>query len=186
MKQSIKNTIYLSIIQNKWMDISYLNKNNEVTNYFIGVKDIDIKKEIVYCDIFNPYKKLLKDKKEMFIYINSIKSIEIIEESYYEVPSTILNKFKKDDELKTYLEVINFDNNILKYLSDCYRYDNDPFLKDIVMIDGIDLHTLSITNKYKLDDKQFETILDKVFKKEKERCGGDYSLSNLSDKCLFY
>lgn len=168
MKQSIKNTIYLSIIQNKWMDISYLNKNNEVTNYFIGVKDIDIKKEIVYCDIFNPYKKLLKDKKEMFIYINSIKSIEIIEESYYEVPSTILNKFKKDDELKTYLEVINFDNNILKYLSDCYRYDNDPFLKDIVMIDGIDLHTLSITNKYKLDDKQFETILDKVFKKKKK------------------
>ncbi len=168
MKLSIKNTLYLSIIQNKWIDISYLNKNNESTSYFIGIKDINIKKEIIYCDIFNPFKQLLKDNKETFIYINSIQSAEIIEESYYEVPSSILRKIKKDDELKEYLQVINFDNNILKYLSDCYRYDNDPFLKDIVMIDGIDLHVLSSTNKYKLNDKQFETILDKVFKKKKK------------------
>ena len=47
------------------MDCSFLcNRNNKYTNYYIGIKGINIEKEIIDFDIFNPFKieKLLKIK----------------------------------------------------------------------------------------------------------------------------
>ena len=170
MKLSAKNCIYQAIINNKWLDISYINKKEETTNYYIGIKDIDIDKGTITCDIFNPFKSsdvIKENNRETFIYISGIKSASILEQSYYETPKELLNKINNDKRIGDYLEIINFDNNILRYLSDCYRLDNDPFLKEIVMVDGIDTHTLLENNKYQLDDKQFNTILDKIFKKPK-------------------
>ena len=124
MKLSIKNTIYQSIIQNKWIDISYVNKKEESTDYYIGIKDIDINKGIIVCDIFNPYKSnsvLNTSSKDIYIYINGIKSASILEQSYYETPTELLNKVISDKRVADFLDVVNFDNNILCYLSDCYR-----------------------------------------------------------------
>ena len=45
MKLSIKNSIYQAILNSKWLDISYVNKKEESTDYYIGIKDIDIDKE---------------------------------------------------------------------------------------------------------------------------------------------
>lgn len=169
MKLSIKNSIYQAIIHNKWLDISYVNKKEESTDYYIGIKDIDIDNGRIYCDIFNPFKssEVITDKKDTFIYISGIKSASVLEQSYYETSKELLTKVTADKRLGEFLEVVNFDNNILRYLSDCYRLDNDPFLKEIIMIDGIDVHTLSEKGKYQLDDKQFNALLDKVFKKPK-------------------
>ena len=170
MKLSIKNSIYQAIIHNRWLAISYVNKKNETTDYYIGIKDIDIDKGTIKCDIFNPFKsdKVIQNNgREVFIYINSIKSATILEQSYYETPLDLSNKINKDKRIGIYLDIITFDNNILRYLSDCYQLDNDPFLKEIVMIDGIDIHTLTKDDKYQLDDNQFNTLLEKVFKKSK-------------------
>lgn len=169
MKLSLKNSIYQAIIHNKWLDISYVNKKEETTSYYIGIKDIDIEKGKITCDIFNAFKssEIVGDGKETFIYLSGIKSVSVLEQSEYETPKELLNKINSNQKFSEFFEVINFDNNILRYLSDCYRLDNDPFLKEIVMVDGIDLHTLNPGGLYKLDDKQFNTILDKVFKKTK-------------------
>ncbi|MBE6141336.1 MAG: hypothetical protein E7175_00575 [Erysipelotrichaceae bacterium] len=166
MKLSTKNSIYQAIIQNKWLDISYINKKEEKTNYYIGIVDIDIDKGRICCDIFNPFKSddTMMGKN---IAIDGIQSASILEQSYYETPKELLTKINKDSRIGEYLDVVNFDNNILNYLSDCYRLDNDPFLKDVVMVDGIDIHTLTETGKYNLDDKQFNKLLDAVFKKPK-------------------
>ena len=169
MKLSIKNSIYQAIIHNKWLDISYVNKKEETTDYYIGIKNIDIENGRIYCDIFNPFKsnEVVKDKSDTFIYLNGIKSASVLEQSYYDTPKVLLKKVTTDKKVGEFLDVVNFDNNILRYLSDCYRLDNDPFLKEIVMVDGIDIHTLTAKGKYELDDKQFNTLLDKVFKKPK-------------------
>ena len=169
MKLSIKNSIYQAIIHNKWLDISYVNKKEESTDYYIGIRDIDIEKGRIYCDIFNPFKssEVIADKKDTFIYLSGIKSASALEQSYYETPKELLTKVTTDKRIGEFLDVVNFDNNILRYLSDCYRLDNDPFLKEIIMIDGIDIHTLEEKGKYQLDDKQFNALLDKVFKKPK-------------------
>lgn len=170
MKLSIKNSIYQSIISNKWLDISYVNKKEVATRYYLGVKDIDVDSGIIYGDIFNPFKSntVIEDgKKDTFIYLSGIKSASVLEHTYYETPKELQEKAHNDKKLGEFLEVVNFDNNILRYLSDCYRLDNDPFLKEVVMVDGIDTHTLPEKGKYELDDKQFAVILDKVFKKNK-------------------
>lgn len=169
MKLSIKNSIYQAIIRGKWLDISYVNKRNESTNYYIGVKDINIDNGIIICDIFNPFKsnEVIKNNKHTFIYISGIKSASILEQSYYETPKDFVTKVTTDKRIGDFLDIVNFDNNILRYLSDCYRLDNDPFLKEIVMVNGIDNHTLLAVEKYKLDDEQFDFLLNKVFKKSK-------------------
>ena len=170
MKLSVKNSIYQAIIHGKWLDISYVNKKKETTNYYIGIKDINIDKGTITCDVFNPFKSnnVIQDgNKDIFIFISGIESASILEQSYYDVPKELVTKVTTDKRVGEFLDVVNFDNNILRYLSDCYRLDNDPFLKEIVMVDGIDTHTLLATKKYKLDDKQFNTLLDKVFKKPK-------------------
>lgn len=152
------------------MDISYVNKKKESTNYYIGIKDVNIDKGTITCDIFNPFKSntvIQHTNKDTFIYISGIESASILEQSYYEVPKELITKVTTDKKVGEYLDIVNFDNNILRYLSDCYRLDNDPFLKEIVMVDGVDTHTLLANKKYKLNDKQFNTLLEKVFKKPK-------------------
>lgn len=169
MKLSIKNSIYQAIIHNKWLDISYTNKEKETTRYYIGIKDLDIKNGRIACDIFNPFKssEIMKDGKNTFILIERINDAIILEQSYYETPKELADRVQNDKLIGEYLDVVNFDNNILRYLSDCYRLDNDPSLKDVVMVDGIDIHTLTQNGKYKLDDKQFNALLDRVFKRPK-------------------
>lgn len=168
MKLSIKNSIYQAIIHGQWLAISYLNKQGVTTDYFIGIKDININKGIIVCDIFNPYlstKVVRNDNKDTFIYVEGIKNAIIIEQSYYDTPKELLVKVTKDKRVNEFLEVVNFDNNILRYLSECYRLDTDPFLKEIIMIDGIDIHTLNQFGEYQLDEKQFKIFLDRIFKK---------------------
>lgn len=169
MKLSIKNSIYQAIIHNKWLDISYTNKEDITSYYYIGIKDIDIEKGRIDCDIFNKNKssEVFLNGRNTFIYVDRINNATVLEHSYYDTPGVLLEKVIKDKRFRDYLEVVNFDNNILRYLSDCYRLDNDPYLKEEVMINGIDIHTLTSTGKYKLDDKQFEALLDNVFRKPK-------------------
>lgn len=170
MKLSLKNSIYQAIIHNKWLDVSYVNKKEETTYYFLGIKDINIDKGILICDIFNRAKgmEVLEcGRRDLFVYIDSIKSATVLEQSYYDTPKALVDKVTTDKRVADYLEVVNFDNNILRYLSDCYRLDNDPFLKEVVMVEGIDVRTLTKTGKYQLDDKQFKVLLDKVFKTNK-------------------
>lgn len=169
MKLSIKNSIYQAIIHNKWLDISYTNKEDITSYYYIGIKDIDIEKGRIDCDIFNKNKssEVFLNGRNTFIYVDRINNATVLEHSYYDTPGALLEKIIKDKRFRDYLEVVNFDNNILRYLSDCYRLDNDPYLKEEVMINGVDIHTLTSTGKYKLDDKQFEALLDNVFRKPK-------------------
>lgn len=169
MKLSVKNSIYQAIIDGKWLDISYVNKKKESTNFFICINDINVDKGTITCDIFNPYKSntvIEAEEKNIFIYIDSIVSASILEQTYYDVPKELIKKVTTDKKISEYLDIIKFDNNILSYLSDCYRFDNDPFLKEIIMIDGIDTHTLLTSNKYKLDDAQFDCCSKKCLKNQ--------------------
>lgn len=169
MKTSIKNTIYQAIIEDKWIDISYVNKDKENTDYYIGILDIDTKKGTITCDIFNPFlenNRLAESKKTLFIKIDGIKHAKILEQSYYPVPEELKKKVEANAELSKYLEVDLMDNDILRYLSDCYKFDNDPYLKETVMVDGIDRRELHNNQICKLNDDQFNTILNCVFKKD--------------------
>ena len=79
MKLSIKNSIYQAIIHNKWLDISYTNKEKETTKYYIGI--VDIEKGRITCDIFNPFKsnEIMMDGRNTYIYIDRINDAIMLE-----------------------------------------------------------------------------------------------------------
>ena len=116
MKLSLKSLIYQAIIENKWLDISYVNREKQNTDYYIGIIDIDIKKGTITCDIFNPYKdnKCLLDKtrKKLFINIDGIQHAKVLEQSYYPVPDELKKRIETDPNLAKYLEVDTLDNDI--------------------------------------------------------------------------
>ena len=99
MKLSLKSTLYQAIIEDKWIDISYVNREKKNTEYYIGIIDIDIQKERIACDIFNPYKDnaCLEDKSKRTIYINidGICRAKVLEQSYYPVPEELKKKIKE-------------------------------------------------------------------------------------------
>lgn len=168
MNLSIKSIIYQAIFEDKWLRISYVNKDGDCTEFFIGINDIDINKGRIYCEIFNPYKDINclinSFKSDLFIHFIGIKKAEILEQTYYPVPDKLKERINKDHNMSTYLEVDKLDNNILLYLSECYKLDNDPFLKEYILVDGVDKHTLEENFFYELDKKQFEGILKKLYK----------------------
>ena len=185
MKLSIKNTLYQAILENKWIEIDYVNKNKEETSFYIGIKDINPKKDQISCDIFNPYRsealfnETLK-RQNLVISYSGIKKAEILEQSYYESPQELIDAIDNEDVLKDFLEVEHFDNNILRYLADAYQLDNDPYLKNTIMLSGIDLDSLSKSRKCKLDDQQFSILLEEVFKKEQNDSSKIYRKQDLS------
>ncbi len=184
MKISVKNTIYQAINEGKWLSVSYDNKDKQNTRFYIAINDIDIKNGKLICDIFNPYKsnEILKngEREKTYILIDRIQSISILENTNYDVPQKLIEKINNDSDTIDYLEVFKFDNNILSYLSDCYKLDNDPFLKEIIMIDGIDYQTLIKERRYQLDEKQFDEIVDRVFKKTVDEAESSYRYLSLA------
>ena len=185
MIQSVKNTLYQAILENKWIEIDYKNRNGKDTNFYIGIKDIDSTKDILICDIFNPFKseKLLNEslsRQYLKISCSGIKKATILEQSYYETPQELLDSIDRNDFLQDYLEVEQFDNNILHYLADAYQYDNDPYLKETIMLPGVDLNTLAKDKKYELDAQQFAIILEDVFKKERNDTSKIYRKQDLA------
>ena len=145
MNLSIKNAIYQAIVLNKWLDIFYLNRNGEKTHFCIAINDIFVSQNKLLCDIYNIYKdnKTIKNNEQVFLNVDGILSAKLVENSCYNTPVELLKKVNENNEIIDYLEVVNFDNNILRYLADCYKFDNDPFLKETVMIDGLDTNVLS-------------------------------------------
>lgn len=164
MKQSIKSILCQAIFNNQWVDINYTNKKGEKTRYYIGINDIDIKNNLVHCEIFNAYKDCDCLRKPQPIALDRIDYAYIVENSFYLASPKLKEKIDKDDRYKEFFEIQFLDNNILNYLSDCYHMDNDPYIRDKVLLEGVDIKELLTARKYKLDDRQFVSLLNSVFK----------------------
>ena len=164
MKQSVRNALYQAILDNHWVDVKYKNAKNEDTEFFVGINDIDVAEDKLYCEIFNSYKDNRCLESPMPISISRIYYARVLEQSYYPTPKLLLSRLDYDKELLNFLEVNSMDNDILRYLSECYNLDNDPYIKDKVLLEGVDCDELIREKKYKLDDNQFEALLNNLFK----------------------
>ncbi len=149
-----------------WLYISYINRDGKSTKYYIGVADINVIKATMSCDIFNPYKGLECIPERVNISIEGIQNVVVMEESFYPTSEALLGKLNDStSDVYKYLEVDTMDNNILQYLVQCYKNDEDPYLKDKALIDGVIPEAFKDEDVYQLDDSQFKEILDKVFKR---------------------
>ncbi|MCK9536608.1 MAG: AAA domain-containing protein [Bacilli bacterium] len=146
----------------KWLYIEYRNLDNQVTNYWCSVIDVHLEDQRLSVKIFNP--RLSYEIIDTKLYFDSILSAKLIEGTSYEVPAYLIEKIENNLDKLEWLNFDTFNNNILMYLQECYRYDNDPYQKDFHFIDGVDFSTLKKEKSYNLTATQFGQIIDFIYK----------------------
>ncbi len=158
---NIGDKISRAIKEGKWLNISYINKNNENTFYWIAIKDIDFNRKSFYVSMFNDKKSL--DVFDSWIYFDSIKSAEVVDFVSYDVSEKLINKIEKNLNKCVWLNYDHFNHNVLNYYSECNILDNDPSQKEYTPIEGIDLNILMKNKIYKLNDYQVKKIIADIY-----------------------
>ncbi len=147
--------IFRAIHERKWLSIEYKNGKEEITKYWIGIIDI------------NPVKKTMKvmglhlkhyTTTELYIYIESILSSEVIEGSYFETDQKLLDDINGNPV--KYRRVFDHVANlkILNYLVDCNKMDSVPYKTEYVLIEHLDSEW---HGNYHLSREQFQQIVRK-------------------------
>ncbi len=156
----MKNTelvISESIKKGKWLDISYKNNKNEITYYWMAIKDIDLKAKKLYIDIFNDQKSI--NSLDATIYFDNIQSARLLEFTNYETPAELIRKIERNREDASWLKYETFNNNILRYYMKCNELDNDPFQKDTFLITGVDKQVLLKRKQIVLNEEQERQVI---------------------------
>lgn len=168
MKLTVKNAIYRALVENHWLNFKYKNKNKEVTLFYFGIEEIDIKNGKIKGRVFNPSKSLECLENQVSLTMEGVLDAVVLEETYYPPNNSLITKLlDTSSDIYKFLEVDTLDNNILKYLTDCYKHDNDPYIKERALIDGVIPQEFLESKTYQLSEEQFKAILGTVFKKYK-------------------
>jgi len=135
MNNVIKD-IFRAIFLDKWISIEYINKNNETTKYWIGVKKIVFNEDIFL--IVQGLHVGMGCLTELKIDLKAITFSKVIEGSYFKVDEQLKQDIENNPE--KYQRLFNNVTNlrILNYLIDCSRLDNVPYKKDYALISKID------------------------------------------------
>jgi hypothetical protein len=159
INKNITTLIGKAIREGKYLDITYRNKEGEITPFWISVLDINANDEL-YVNMFNVTKDepILNAK----IFISSIQTAEILRFSHYDVTDTLIKKIDKDRNLQKY-DFDRFDNNVLNYYLECYKANNDQFLHKTHLIPTLDLNELINKNPYSLTNNQQNIIIKEIY-----------------------
>ena len=176
--KNIELIISEGIKNGKWIDISYKNNQNEITYYWIAIKDINLKKRILYVSIFNEQKSL--NSLDAIIKFDNILSAKLLEFTTYETPITLINKIENNREDAKWLKYETFNNNILRYYLKCNELDNDPFQKDTFLISGIDKDVLLKNKQIILNDEQEKQVLNYIKNYDVKKIDGEINYLILS------
>lgn len=163
----ISRDIFKSIHEGRWLSIEYKNKDQNITSYWIAVKDIRVSKRMLVVDGFHLMQHTMQ---ELSVYIDSIQSSQVIEGSFYETNPRLLEDILYNPE--KYQTIFNHVSNlkILNYLIDCSRLDTTPYRTEYGLIRHLDSDSFS-QGAYWLDDRQFAQIV-RNFQRKAERVSG--------------
>ena len=159
---NIGDKISKAIKEGKWLNISYINQNDENTFYWIAIKDIDPESKKLKVDMFNHSKSMNSIETE--ISFDRIKSAKILNFCTYEGAGKLEEKIESNLDAYQWLNYDHFNHNVLNYYAECNILDADPSQKDYALIPGVDLKSLRKNKFYELDKDQMEQII-----KQKEK-----------------
>jgi superfamily I DNA and/or RNA helicase len=159
INKNITTLIGKAIKEGKYLNITYKNKNDEITPFWISILDINERDELK-VNMFNVTKdEPLLNKK---IYISRILKAEILRFSHYDVSEKLILKISEDENLKKY-EFDRYDNRLLNYYLDCYKANKDPFLHQQHLIPNIDFDILKKNSLHRLSSEQQEHIIKEIY-----------------------
>ena len=159
IEKNITALIGKAIREGKYLNITYKNKNGDITPFWISILDINASDEL-YVNMFNVTKD--EPKLNSKIFISSIQKAEILKFSHYDVSNQLISKIDEDKSLQKY-NFDRFDNNVLNYYLECYKANQDPFLHRMHLIPNIDLNKLINQNPYQLTNEQQKSIIKEIY-----------------------
>ncbi len=167
----IYRDIFRAIHEGKWLSIEYQNKEDAVTKYWIGIRDLNVRERTLSVE--GMHLSLLTVQEFSKIYIDRIKSTHLIEGTY----CPINKKLVEDIYVNPHRYQILFENvanlEILNYLYMCNKMDTVPYFKEFDLVKFLDRDKLE-NNTYHLNEEQFRQIVNNYQMKvtqEKKREG---------------
>lgn len=153
---TVHRDIFKAIHEGKWMTIEYRNRQEQITRYWIGIRDLDIAKKTLMVEGLHLGKYSLKEYDR--IYIDSILSSQVIDGSYCEVNQKLVRDIHENPGKYKAL----FDHvpnlKILDYLEDCSRMDTTVYRNDFALVRYLDRDSFH-GDRYPLSDEQFQHIV---------------------------
>ena len=148
--------IFKAIHEGKWLSIEYKNKNEQITKYWIGIKDIDIRNRSLNVEGLHLGNYQIANLQ--CIYIASIKSSQVVEGTYFAKNEALIKDISLNPE--KYRNLFDHVTNlkILNYLEDCNRMDVTPYRTNFKLIERIDREAFS-RDYISLNQKQFQDIV---------------------------
>ena len=152
---SVCKELFRAIHEGKWLKIEYRNKAGDVTNYWIGIKSIDVGKRMLLVDGLHLGFYSLE---ELRIYIDSIQTAIIIDGTYCPINKVLVDDIAMHpDKYKTLFDnVANL--KILNYLEMCNKLDTTPYFTEYELIKFLDRDSFG-AKEYTLDRAQFAEIV---------------------------
>lgn len=171
----ICKAIFRAIHEGKWLQIEYLNKENKITKFWVGIHDLNWKRKYLSVDGMHMVQGTLDNYD--WIYIDRIQSAVVIDGSYQQKNERLIADIKYNSENYEVLfgNVANL--KILNYLEECNKLDTTPYYTDYALLkyfDGDRLQRSAIEGSYRLTDEQYHALI--------KQFTGDASKSNQMKK----
>ena len=128
--------IFRAIHEGKWLKIEYRNKADQITKYWIGIRDLDPAKRTLKVDGLHLGMYTLGEYDKIFV--DSILSTEVIEGTYCPENRQLIEDIEMHPERYKTIFSSSANLKILNYLELCNRMDTTPYITDYDLIHYID------------------------------------------------
>jgi hypothetical protein len=157
-------TLSRAIKEKKWIQVTYRNQQNEITKYWIGIKDILENKRLVVDAV--KYGQIEQEVKELNIYAESIIEANLIDSTYYPHSSKLIEKLENNHVQYSWLSYFDTDHEVLEYYKLCAMEDTDLEERNYTLLSGFDQFQL-VDNSYKLQREDQIATIYKILTKQK-------------------
>jgi superfamily I DNA and/or RNA helicase len=154
-----------AIKEKRWIQITYRNQQDEVTKYWIGIKDILDNKRLLVDAI--KLGQIDQPLIELNIYASSIIQASLIESTYYPYNQKLIEKIENNHLQYAWLNYFQTDHEVLEYYKLCALEDTDLEERNYSLLEGFDEFQLT-NNSYALrTDGQIASIYKLLSKQSK-------------------
>lgn len=147
--------LFKAIHQGKWLTIAYKNRKEELTRYWIAIKDLNPKTRTLRVDGLHLGWLTVQ---ELPVCIDRIQSASIVEGSWCEINHKLVEDIRINPIRYTGLFENPVNLRILNYLQECNKLDSTPYQTEYSLIEYFDIDCFAQGACY-LSDEQYTEIV---------------------------
>ncbi len=156
-------TLSRAIKEKKWLQVTYRNQQQDVTKYWIGIKDILENKRLLVDSV--KHGQIEQPVKELTIYVESILEANLIDSTYYPQSTNLIEKIENNHLQFSWLSYFDTDHEVLEYYKLCAMEDTDLEERNYTLLSGFDQFQL-VNNAYKLQNEDQIATIYKILSKQ--------------------